>query len=83
MPLRMDTVFLTGDKSATASVNALLCDWRGDILFASGTTVPTNDDAGYAKGCLFIDIDVAKGTTGLYCNKGSRTECTFTAVTQT
>ncbi|MDF1551935.1 MAG: hypothetical protein P1P84_02680 [Deferrisomatales bacterium] len=82
MPFLMDTITLTGDRAATASVNALLRDWRGDILFATGTTVPTDGDAGYAKGCLFIDTDVATGTTGLYCNKGVRTACVFTAVTQ-
>lgn len=60
----------------------LLEDALGDILFATGTTVPTNATTGYAKGCLFIDTDVATGTTGLYCNKGTRTSCAFTAVTQ-
>ena len=76
------TLTLTGDKASTAAVNALLRDWAGHILFATGTTVPTNGAAGYAKGCLFIDVDVATGTTGLYCNKGVTTACDFTAVTQ-
>jgi len=55
---------------------------EGDILLATGTTVPSDDTDGYAKGCLFIDTNVAKGTGGLYVNKGSKTECTFTLVSQ-
>jgi len=47
-----------------------------------GTTLPTNDTAGYEKGCSFCDTDVAKGTGGLYVNKGTSAECTFTLVTQ-
>lgn len=77
-----ETITLTGDKDAAASVNALIRDRAGNILFASGTTVPANDGAGYAKGCLFIDTNVAGGTTGLYCNKGTTDACTFTAITQ-
>lgn len=61
---------------------ALIEDHEGNILLGTGVTVPTNDTAGYAKGCLFIDTDVAKGTGGLYVNKGTKTECTFTLVSQ-
>jgi hypothetical protein len=68
--------------TAAEGVTVLLQDASGDALLATGTTVPTNDTAGFAKGCLFIDTDVAKGTTGLNCNKGTSAECTFTAVTQ-
>lgn len=64
------------------TVAVLLRDSNGDVLFATGTTVPTDATTGYAKGCLFIDTDVATGTTGLYCNKGTKTSCVFTAVTQ-
>ncbi len=60
----------------------ILADGNGDILIAQGTTVPTDATAGYAKGCLFIDTDVATGTTGLNCNKGTNLSCQFTAVTQ-
>ena len=73
---------LTLEGGATSGEQALIRDASGDILLATGTTVPTNDTAGYAKGCLFIDTDVAKGTGGLYCNKGTAAECTFTLVTQ-
>jgi len=64
------------------TIIVLLRDQNGDILWAVGTTVPTDATTGYAKGCLFIDTDVATGTTGLNCNKGTKTSCQFTAITQ-
>ena len=64
------------------TIKVVLSDGNGDILIAYGDTVPTDATSGYAKGCLFIDTDVATGTTGLYCNKGTSTSCQFTAVTQ-
>ena len=48
---------------------------------AQGTTVPTDATTGYAKGCLFIDTDVASGTSGLYVNVGTNTSCVFKLVT--
>ena len=65
-----------------SGVTALLLDGAGDAIIATGTTVPSDAGTGYAKGCLFIDTDVATGTTGLYCNKGTSSACVFTAVTQ-
>lgn len=66
----------------SVAVTGILADGNGDLLMATGTTVPTDGSSGYAKGCLFIDTDVATGTTGLNCNKGTKTSCQFTAVTQ-
>lgn len=63
-------------------ITVYLADKNGDILLATGLTVPADTNTGYAKGCLFIDTDVATGTTGLNCNKGTNTSCQFTAVTQ-
>lgn len=79
-----NTVKLDGTSASVNSVtvSALLTDASGDILWATGTTVPTDGSSGYAKGCLFIDTDVATGTTGLNCNKGTNTSSQFTAVTQ-
>ncbi len=70
------------EKVGAETVTPILADGNGDILIAQGTTVPTDATAGYAKGCLFIDTDVATGTTGLNCNKGTNLSCQFTAVTQ-
>lgn len=64
------------------SIVGYLADSNGDLLLCTGTAVPTDGGSGYAKGCLFIDTDVATGTTGLNCNKGTNTACAFTAVTQ-
>lgn len=74
-------VGLTGDTIASGVI-ALIKDGTGKALLATGTAVPADGAALYAKGCLFIDTDVATGTTGLYCNKGTAAACVFTAVTQ-
>ena len=75
---------LAGESETINSiaVTGLISDSNGDLLLCTGLTKPTDASTGYAKGCLFIDTDVATGTTGLYCNKGTNTSCTFTAVTQ-
>ena len=74
---------ITVDGTVVASgVTALLKDGQGKVLLATGTSVPANGTTKYAKGCLFIDTDVATGTTGLYCNKGTSAAAEFTAVTQ-
>lgn len=71
------------DKNiGSQTVRVLLIDRWGDALLVTGTTVPSNSTDGYAKGCLFIDTDVATGTSGLYCNKGTKDSCVFGLVTQ-
>ena len=47
-------------------------------VFMQGDTVPTDGDAGYAVGCIFIDTGGGVGTT-LYVNEGSTTSCDFNA----
>jgi len=66
---------------ATTTVTVLIKDSAGKVLYCTGTTVPTDGEAGYAKGCLMIDTDVGAGTTGLYVNVGTTTACNFDAVT--
>lgn len=68
------------DKSSTEVI--YLRDENGDKLFCSGTTVPTDTTTGYAKACLFIDTNVGTGTGSLYLNKGTKTSCVFSLVTQ-
>ena len=70
----------TYKPGATTSVTVLIKDSAGKVLLCTGTTVPTDTEAGYAKGCLMIDTDVAAGTTGLYVNVGTTTSCNFDAV---
>ena len=64
----------------TGDIIVYLRDHAENILFASGTDVPADTTSGYAKGCLFIDRDVAAGTTGLYVNVGTTTAANFDAV---
>ena len=78
---KLPVVIIEGTMVASG-VKALLKDGDGKVLLATGTTVPSNGESKYAKGCLFIDTDVVTGTTGLYCNKGTAASCAFTAVTQ-
>ena len=78
--LTVNACTLAGETAG--GVTVLFKDAAGKALLATGTTVPVDTTTGYAKGCLFIDTDVATGTTGLYCNKGTSASCVFTAVTQ-
>ena len=61
----------------TTAVTVLTKDSNGDVLFATGLTVPTDTETGYAKGCEFHDTDVAGGTSGSYVNIGTNTSCEF------
>lgn len=45
-------------------------------LFAWGTTVPTNDTAGYAPGCMFVHTD-GGDETAFYINEGTALLCDF------
>ena len=64
------------------AVRVFIRDEAGKILLCTGTTKPTDASAGFAKGCIFIDTDVAGGTGGVYLNKGTTSSCTFSLVTQ-
>jgi len=66
-------------KVGTPVVTVLELDSAGNVMRATGATVPTDADAGYAKGCLFIDTDAALGSI-LYLNEGSATSCDFNVV---
>ena len=57
-------------------------EYDGDskILLCTGTTVPTADSSGFAKGCLFIKTDAADGTKGLYENQGTTSASDFNLV---
>lgn len=57
-------------------VRVLEYDHEGNVLRASGATVPTG--AGYAKGCLFLETD-ATANILLYVNEGSKTSANFNA----
>ena len=63
------------------TVDVLLRDGANDILWCTGLTKPTDGEPVFAKGCLFIDTDVAAGTSGLYVNIGTNLLCNFKLVT--
>lgn len=67
---------LAGDGGKT--VNTLLYDGSGKKLVSTGTTVPADGGAGYAKGATFIDTN-ATGA-GTYFNAGTTTSCKFRPV---
>ena len=74
---------LVDNTTAGTTTNPILVTFRdraGDIIHATGLEVPTDATAGYAKGCLYIDRNVAAGTTGLYVNVGTAASCNFDAV---
>lgn len=82
----LDSIRLSGTIVAAAiagttdDIKVLIYDGSDDVLLATGTDVPSDDTAGYAKGCLFVDTDVAAATTGLYVNVGTTSDCDFDAV---
>ena len=60
----------------TPTVTVLEYDGSGKVLLATGATVPTDADAGYAKGCQFIKTDGGIGST-LFLNEGTSSSCDF------
>lgn len=71
-----------GTEIATG-VRALILDSSGKALLATGTTKPADAGDLYAKGCVFIDTDVATGIKGSYVNTGTAASCVFTVQTAT
>lgn len=69
---------LVGEKRVIndVTVQVLQFDGSSNVLLATGTTVPTDGSAGYAKGALFIDTNDA-GVQAIYVNDGSTTSSDF------
>jgi hypothetical protein len=65
-------------KPGTTVVQVLQYDINDNVLVASGTTVPSAGEAGYAIGAEFIKTN---GTAGgiRYTNQGTTTSCSFRA----
>lgn len=53
-----------------------------NAIYVTGTSVPIDTAVGYAKGCLFVDTDVAGWTAQLYVNKGTAASAEFSLNTQ-
>ena len=71
---------LTLDGETISGVKRLQMDSSNKVLLASGTTVPTNGTAGYAKGCVFIQTDTATGLCARYENIGTTASCQFRVI---
>src|SRR3990167_5899793 len=66
-------------KVGTPVVRVFTTDATGNVTRASGATVPTDADKGYAKGCLFSQTDGVVGST-LYLNEGTAASADFNAL---
>lgn len=66
----------------TGDIVVYLRDKAGNIMWATGPDVPADASTGYARGCLFVDSNVAAGTGSLYINKGTAATAEFSLVTQ-
>lgn len=64
----------------STSVRVYTRDSDDNVLICSGTSVPSTDEDGYSKGCLFIKTDAADGTKGLYENQGTSSDCDFNLI---
>ncbi len=47
------------------------------VIFAYGSTVPSDNTAGYAPACIFLDTNANSVNTVLYVNIGNATLCNF------
>jgi hypothetical protein len=63
----------------TPTINVLETDANSDVMRATGATLPTDGDRGYAVGCLFVQTDGGTETV-LYVNEGSATSADFNPV---
>lgn len=63
------------------SKGTIIKGFDGKIVFAAGTTVPTDAAAGYSPGCIFLDTNASAGSQ-FFINEGSATSCDFNALSQ-
>ncbi len=61
----------------TSTEVTILKDELDKKLIVTWTTVPTDATTWYAKGCKFIDTDVATGLNWVYTNIWTSTSCLF------
>lgn len=69
-------------KVGTPSPTVISVDSSANVTEAKGATLPTDGDAGYAKGCRFTKTDGSVGTT-TYLNEGSASSADFNPVVTT
>lgn len=66
-------------KVGTPVVRIITLDKDNKVTRASGATTPSDADAGYAKGCIFVNTAGGVGTS-VYINEGSATSADFNIV---
>lgn len=67
----------------TPDTTAVYVDEKNGDEFVSkahGETVPSNSEAGFAKGCEFLDTNTVDGTNPIYINVGDEEACEFVQV---
>ena len=62
---------------AGVSMTVIDEDGAGNVTKAKGATVPSNGQAGCAKGCIFVHIDETDGDNPIYVNEGTASSCAF------
>jgi len=62
--------------ASETEINVLEYDVNSNITRATGATVPTDADVGYATGCIFMDTTGGVNTTS-YVNDGTPASCDF------
>lgn len=72
---------LVGETRTVGTPVVRVLDYDKDtkVTRCSGATVPTDADAGYAKGCIFVQTDGGVGST-IYINEGTSASADFNAV---
>lgn len=69
-----------GTSLSDPATGEILEDTSGNIVLASGTTVPAAAASGYAVGCIFEKNNGAAGSA-IYVNEGTNTSCQFNSMT--
>lgn len=62
-----------------AADGVIVRDPNNGIMYAKGTTVPSDGGTGYSAGCIFVDTNASAGSQ-VYINEGSATSCDFNAL---
>ena len=65
------------ETPGSTEVTVLNKDASGNVTEALGTTVPSDAEAGFAKGCKFVDTNLADGQHPVYVNVGDEVSCNF------
>lgn len=71
-----DIVNMVPAAAASATPQNIFRSENG-IIFAYGTTVPSDAATGYAPGCIFFDVDASTRGTQVFQNEGTKASANF------